>query len=411
MPQKNAPFSPYLNLGEFVLALSRAMDMANPQLADHAPRVAAIAHRIGSALGLEEDDLHTLLFSALLHDTGISSSEMKLQAADFDVGLNAQQHSLDGGELFRDSDLLDFTEPVISNHHIHWPDIHPGQTELSSPQMLGNLIHLADRVEVLLCRDEPVLLQKDAIQERIGKKREKIFAPVLVDTLLSQGRREAFWLDIESGRGAQGVRDFVLAKGMHMPLLQVRNLSSIFASIIDRKSPYTSKHSHGVAQNAAQIATFLGYSPPETLRIEIAALLHDLGKLSIPDSILEKPDSLTERERLWMNQHSFYTLHLLEEISYLEDIAHWAASHHEKLDGSGYPFRLGAEEIPPEARILAVSDIYQALREARPYRPPKPQEEAFVILRDMALKGELDPDIVRALEESALRWPDPDHQE
>lgn len=89
MPQKNASFSPYLNLGEFVLALSRAMDMANPQLADHAPRVAAIAHRIGSALGLEEDDLHTLLFSALLHDTGISSSEMKLQAADFDVGLNA----------------------------------------------------------------------------------------------------------------------------------------------------------------------------------------------------------------------------------------------------------------------------------------------------------------------------------
>ena len=411
MPQKNAPFSPYLNLGEFVLALSRAMDLANPQLTDHAPRVATIAHQIGIALELEEDDLHALLFSALLHDTGISSSEMKLQAADFDVGLNAQQHSLDGGELFRDSDLLDFTEPVISNHHIHWPNIRPEETHLSSPQMLGNLIHLADRVEVLLNRDEPILLQKNAVQEKIDRQREKVFAPFLVDTLLSLGRREAFWLDIESGRGTEAVRGFVCEHGMHIPLPQVRDLSSIFASIIDRKSPYTFWHSHGVAQNAAEMATFLGYAPPETLRIEIAALLHDLGKLSIPDSILEKPDSLTERERLCMSQHSFHTLHLLEGITYFEEIGRWAAYHHEKLDGSGYPFRLGAEEVPTEARILAVSDIYQALREARPYRPPKPQEEAFVILRDMALKGELDPDIVRALEESALRWPDLDHQE
>jgi len=406
MPITNFTFSPFLNLGEFVIALSRALDLANPRLADHAPRVAAIAHQIGSALELEENDLHTLLFSALLHDTGISSSEMKLQAADFDVGLNAQQHALEGGEFFSDLDMLDFTAPVITNHHIHWPNIRADQTDLASPQMLGNLIHLADRVEILLDRDQPVLLQKDAILEKIGKKREKVFAPVFVDTLFSHGRMESFWLNIESGRGTDTVRRFVLAHAMHMPLPQVRNLSSIFASIIDRKSSFTHRHSHGVAQIAAELATFLGYSPPETLRIEIAALLHDLGKLSIPDAILEKPESLTERERLLMNQHSFYTLHLLEGITYLNEIGRWAGYHHEKLDCSGYPFRLGSEGIPPEARILAVCDIYQALRESRPYRPPKASEEAFAILRTMAREGELDTDMVHALEKSALRWPE-----
>ena len=108
-----------------------------------------------------------------------------------------------------------------------------------------------------------------------------------------------------------------------------------------------------------------------------------------------------------INQHSFSTLYLLENIDEFRDIANWAAYHHERLDGSEYPFGLAGGDIPPEARTLAVSDIYQALREPRPHRAPKEREEAFAILGKMAANDELDSDIVRALRESSARWSDP----
>ena len=133
----------------------------------------------------------------------------------------------------------------------------------------------------------------------------------------------------------------------------------------------------------------------------IAGLLHDLGKLSIPDHILEKPGALDEQEKLLMKQHTFYTYHLLGKIDAFHTVKEWAAFHHEKLNGEGYPLGLEAAEISLGARIMAVSDIYQALSEDRPYRKAMSKDKAFAILDQMVADNHLAGNVVEKLKEIA----------
>jgi putative nucleotidyltransferase with HDIG domain len=162
----------------------------------------------------------------------------------------------------------------------------------------------------------------------------------------------------------------------------IDNICLAFAEVIDAKSPFTYRHSSGVAEAAMDIAHWFGMKPRDLKLLRRAALLHDLGKLSVPNAILEKPAKLTNNEWTIVKKHPYYTLEILRRIPGFEALGEEAAAHHEKLDGSGYWRGLVAEQLSTFARILAVADIFDALRAKRPYRDSLPLEKTFSIMRE-----------------------------
>jgi HD-GYP domain-containing protein (c-di-GMP phosphodiesterase class II) len=178
---------------------------------------------------------------------------------------------------------------------------------------------------------------------------------------------------------------------------ELRNLVRVFSRIVDAKSTFTHEHSEGVAS----LARYLGESfelPERTCEmLELAGLLHDLGKLRVPDELLEKNGKLTQLEYANVQRHSFDTYSILNKIHGLEEISLWAGQHHERIDGSGYPYHRSAEEISFESRIVAAADVFQALAQTRPYRGALSPSEIVTILEDEVARGKLDPRVVAKL--------------
>jgi HD-GYP domain-containing protein (c-di-GMP phosphodiesterase class II) len=174
-----------------------------------------------------------------------------------------------------------------------------------------------------------------------------------------------------------------------------------FANIVDAKSPFTFNHSNGVANAAVAIARRLGLDASRVLFIRHAALLHDLGKLGVSNAILEKPGKPSDEEWEALKLHPYHTWKVLKGISAFGEMSEVAASHHEKLNGKGYFRGLSAPQIPLEARILVVADIFDALSAKRPYRDALPLEKVFEIMRKDAPHA-IDASCLQALEESGV---------
>lgn len=178
---------------------------------------------------------------------------------------------------------------------------------------------------------------------------------------------------------------------------ELRSLFHTFSVVVDAKSRFTSQHSDAVARLARFIGENMGLSRRSCDLLELAGLLHDLGKLRIPDEYLEKPGRLTPEEYAIVRRHSFDTYNILKNIRGLEDVALWASQHHERVDGSGYPYHLQKHALTLEARIVAVADVFQALEQRRPYRDPLPPDQILVILREEVAKGKLDADVLECV--------------
>ena len=153
-----------------------------------------------------------------------------------------------------------------------------------------------------------------------------------------------------------------------------------FAAIVDAKSPFTADHSRRVAGYAVRIGEALGLDSMQKTRLWQAGLLHDLGKLGVPNLILVKPGKLTDDEWETIRRHPEWTARILADLPALADVRRVAAAHHEKLDGSGYWRGLGESQLSLEMRVLAVADIFDALTAERPYRRGMTQKEVEAIL-------------------------------
>ncbi|MBJ7518609.1 MAG: HD-GYP domain-containing protein [Solirubrobacteraceae bacterium] len=170
------------------------------------------------------------------------------------------------------------------------------------------------------------------------------------------------------------------------------------AHALDVRDAKTANHSETVADYAVAMARRLGLSPRHVERVRLAGLLHDVGKIGIPDSVLLKPGKLTEAEWLMMRRHPELGAQMLDSAT-LRDVRLWVLAHHERPDGTGYPHGLSGDEIPLEARILAVADAFEAMVSDRPYRAGRPQAEALAELRRCA-GTQFDADVVAAFEET-----------
>lgn len=170
----------------------------------------------------------------------------------------------------------------------------------------------------------------------------------------------------------------------------------MISKILEERDPYTAGHQKKVALIAKAIAQEMGYSVKEANKIYIAGMLHDIGKLYVPAEILTKPAKLNPVEFELVKIHPQKGYETLKSMEYLQDIAEIIYQHHERLDGSGYPRGLKEPEIMPEAKILAVADVVEAMLAHRPYRPRLKVEDVFMYLEKE--KGKLfDTEVVEAL--------------
>ncbi len=165
------------------------------------------------------------------------------------------------------------------------------------------------------------------------------------------------------------------------------------AKVMEWRDPYTAGHQKRVALISEAIAKKMGWSVEKINGLYLAALVHDIGKIAIPAEILTKPSKLTEAEMNIIKDHPEVGYQILKDIPFTWPIAQAVRQHHERLDGSGYPFGLTANEIIPEARILAVADVIESISTHRPYRPSMGANKAIEkILTEAGIC--LDPDIV-----------------
>lgn len=168
-----------------------------------------------------------------------------------------------------------------------------------------------------------------------------------------------------------------------------------WARVIEHRDQETEGHSRRLMDLGARLAQAVGMTAPDILQLRRGALLHDIGKLSIPDHILRKPGPLEEAERKEMQKHPVYAREMLAGIPFLEQPARVAYSHHERWDGTGYPDGLKGDEIPLAARLFAVVDVWDALSSERVYRSAWPPEQVIAYLRANA-GTQFDPQIVDA---------------
>ena len=203
---------------------------------------------------------------------------------------------------------------------------------------------------------------------RVAKRRRgRWFDPGLVDAFLRFCGDREFWGALESPDVSEWEPpDLALAGDDE----RLDRIAQAFARVIDAKSPFTARHSERVAEIADGIGAALGFDPMARRILLRAGLLHDIGKLAVSNHILDKPGKLTDEEFRAIKTHPVHTLRILERAPCFAELADLAANHHEKLDGSGYPRSLQADDLDLPMRVLAVADIYEALTADRPYRPP-----------------------------------------
>ncbi len=183
------------------------------------------------------------------------------------------------------------------------------------------------------------------------------------------------------------------------------------AAVVDTRDQYTGRHSAQVAALCERLATKLNCDPQQTAAIVLAARLHDIGKVGVPDAILNKPGALTTREWELINRHPAVGANIASLIPSLDSIAPLIRAHHERFDGTGYPDRLGAHAIPLGARIIAVADAYHAITTDRPYRTHRSHTSALAEIQRCA-NTQFDPAIVTALPDAftTATTPPPEHK-
>lgn len=197
-----------------------------------------------------------------------------------------------------------------------------------------------------------------------------------------------------------------------LPLARLDDVAAAFADMVDLKTPFTLGHSPGVADLASGAATQLGLGSDVVERVRRAALLHDLGRVAVPSAVWEQPGALTTSQWEQVRLHAYHSERILARSPVLEPLAGIAGRHHERPDGSGYHRGATGTQIPVEARLLAVADVFQALTQSRPHRPAVTAEEAAARIESSAAAGRFDPECVVAVVAAAgerpsrTRWPE-----
>ena len=401
-------------------ACSYALDCVEAELAhvtdNHAKRVAYMSVCMAQQMGITGEALQDLVICALLHDNALTqyiqeelhgeiaeTAEIAATAGTSKSTLSTLKvkgvgvHCLFGEANVQKLPFHTDVKNVILYHHENADGSGPFGKRWDEVPIFARIIHLCDLLD-RACRTQdgdPNQAWAKA-EEFIEKVRGSIVDEACIDAFVHSFSSEEF-LSLDASDASdleKRLWDKVPRIKQELDFSQIQAVAEFFARIVDYKSPFTSTHSIGVAQDAEKLARYMGFDEETAQKMYLAGALHDIGKVAIGNEILEKPDRLTDDEFAVMKHHAAYTYYILSGIDGFDETRDWAAFHHERLDGSGYPFGKTAAELNTQERIMACVDIYQALTESRPYKKGMPHEKACQILKNMADKGWLDAEIV-----------------
>jgi HD-GYP domain-containing protein (c-di-GMP phosphodiesterase class II) len=383
---------------DVVLCISRALDLVSPELSDHHHRVAFIAACLAEELGLGAEDRKDIVIAGALHDAGAISLTARLslikschsmhEHAGIRPGDDVHRHAFDGYRLLRDFRPFAKAATAIRFHHADW-DFGRGDAFGEEPVPLAShILRLADNAAMLPQGCDHILNQAPDIRQTIREGTGRMYKPEIVQAFEQASARESFWLDMVNPHKEEVLRPYFGEHEVAVASDALYELATLFGKIIDYRSPFTVTHSTNVAEVAELLAELAGLPAQQKRIMGLAGYLHDLGKLAIPSEILDKPGRLTPYEELVVRQHPYHTYRILSMVSGLEEVAMFGAMHHERLDGSGYPFR--SRGIPLGSRIVAVADVFSAVTEDRPYRAGMTWEESMAVLESLVSAGGLD---------------------
>ena len=424
----DTPQMSQVRLSEIIAALSHALDLTEGQPPGHAERTCALGMRIAAETGLPAEQRSALFYALLLKDAGCSSSSarMAMLFGTDDIELKRLGKVVDWQ---RPSEALRFTaanvargEPrlvrarrflqvvprlkseageivnarcdrgaqivlrlafppaaasAVRSLDEQWngkgqPDGLAGE---EIPE-LARIASLAQAAEVFFVRDGLA-----AARKMVERRRGAWFEPRIADAFLAIDDDDPLWAELRAdevdldriGPGADQVLDADDAR--------IDDVALAFADVIDAKSEWTAQHSVSVARYAVALGEQFGFRPDRLRDLRRMGLLHDIGKLAIPNTVLDKPGRLSEDEFEVVKRHPAHTEAILSRVAMFSSLASIAGAHHERMDGRGYHRGIEIGSLPLDARILAAADVFDALSSARPYRDQMPAAEALAIMR------------------------------
>lgn len=433
------------SLAELMGAFSYALDLTEGQPAGHSLRSCYIASHLAVALSLGEADRRTIYYATMLKDLGCSSNAARIAEIyltddrsfkhDFKLvgeglgpvlrfvvartgaGLPLRRRAAAIANILRNGPemaralietrctrgadiarMLRFPEAVaagIAALDEHWDGSgKPLGIAGAAIPLTARIALLAQIADVFFTNAGPELARAEVRRHRGGW-----FDPELCDAFETLARSDGFWAEL----GAPEIEQRVLALEPDDGRIAVDedyldDIALAFGQVIDAKSPFTAGHSERVGAYTDALASHSGITGPARRSLRRAAILHDVGKLAVSSTVLEKPGKLDDAEWRMMQSHASHTTAILGRIAPFRAMAAIAGSHHERLDGKGYPLGLSAAMICTEARIISVCDFYDALTADRPYRGAMPIEQALGIMAGEVGKA-IDPDCFAALRE------------
>lgn len=397
-----------IDLNEILYAVSKGLDSVEQELLGtrngHCKRIAAISIMLGKAMGLTPDELVDLAAFSILHDnalTQVNQEEIEYKKYNNGEGYSERDFNIRrciiGESNTKYMPFRTNNRDVILLHHENSDGSGPQGRTYDRTPIKAQIIHLADCIDTTFDITNPSRDTYGAIIYYVKSNAGTLFSREISDSFT-----KFFKVKHLNYLTFSNVDNFLRKSTKHFndeySQQEVFNLATLLAMIVDYKSHYTCKHSSGVAVNCRRMAQFYKFPPEKLTKYYLAGALHDVGKLMISNEILQKPSRLDDAEYEVMKQHAYYTYDILKHIKGMDEIMIWASHHHEKLNGSGYPFGLTGDDLSMEERLMTCCDIYQALTEERTYKTGFPHEQAISIMRDMVIKGEIDNSIVNNMD-------------
>ncbi|HEY6539094.1 MAG TPA: HD domain-containing phosphohydrolase [Candidatus Dormibacteraeota bacterium] len=430
LPVRRRATSGQLASSVVIASLSRALDLAEGEPMGHAIRSCWLGMQIAKWLELRPAERQDLYYALLLKDAGCSANaysvthwfqaddlvtKAELKVTDWSsqwrsmvfafrqtapsapitrrmaqlISVGSRGSGLAnelvevrctrGAEMVRQLGWAEPAAAAVLNLDEHWDGSgRPRGIRGEEIPILARIALLTQTVEIFWRRGGG-----RAAETVLRQRRGKWFDPILVDLVLAHAGSGKLWRQLAEITDPEHV-GHLDPEPRPIPSASMDDMiriGEVFAAAVDAKSPWTTHHSTRTAAIARLMAEAMNFSPFEQDRVGLAGLLHDLGKLAVSNSILDKAGPLLPEETEEMQRHTSITHEILAPLWPLDDVAEIAAAHHERLDGTGYHRRLRGPEMPHGAHILAVADVYEALTAHRPYRRGMDADEAMTLLK------------------------------
>lgn len=440
-----------VTLAELIGSLSHALDMTEGQPPGHGERCCWIGMHVGAALGLETAALWSLYYTLLLKDIGCSSNAARICELyladdrafkrDFktvgtslpdtfsfivsrtgrDAGWRARVAAITN--IVRNGDAI--AQELIATRcdrgaqivrRLRFPEsVAQGIRALDEhfngegrpDRLAGDDIPVASRI-ALLAQVVDVFHSAHGIEAAVAEVRRRRgtwLDPQVVDAFTQARQAPSFWATLAGASLSSEVRALEPARhAIEVDEDYLDDIAEAFGAVVDTKSSYTAGHSLRVAEITSALAHAIGMPPERGRWLRRGALLHDVGKLGVSNTILDKPGRLDADEWIAVRKHAAYTGEILGRLPAFAELARVASAHHEKLDGTGYPLGLGAADIPLETRIITTADIYDAISAPRPYHAARDPDTTLGIMQGHVGTA-IDPLCFEALRTVVAGWP------